>query len=61
MSYAHLLARLKGTAPFEKNTCYMPVFGEKRYMIQEIKRAWLGEATVDGMQPGRGGLQHRSV
>ena len=33
---------------------YVPVFGEERYTIQEIKRAWLGSTTVDGMQPGRG-------
>ena len=35
---------------------YVPVFGEDRYTINEIERAWLGATTVDGMQPGnRGG------
>ena len=34
---------------------YVPVFGEERYTIQEIKRARLGATTVDGMQPGREG------
>ena len=33
---------------------YVPVFGEERYAIQEIKRARLGATKVDGMQPGGG-------
>ena len=49
------LRKRRGYMNFEK--MYVPVFGEDRYMytIQEIKRAWLGATTVDGMQPGRGG------
>ena len=33
---------------------YVPVFWEDRYSIHEIKSAWLGATTVDGMQSGRG-------
>ena len=46
---------------FEENTCTcMCLYLGMRYTmytIQEIKSAWLGKTTVDGMQQMRGGVQ----
>ena len=39
----------------------MPIFGVERYTIREIKRAWLGATTVEGMQLGRGRGQGTGV
>ena len=33
---------------------YVPVLGEERYTINEIKRAYFSSTTLDGMQPGKG-------
>ena len=38
---------------------FVPVFGEDRYTIQDIKMPWMGAPTVHGMQPGKGGARDR--
>ena len=40
---------------------YVPVFGEDRYTIQEIKRAWLGATTVRWKVSNREGAQGTGV
>ena len=38
---------------------HVPGFGEERYTIQKIKKAWLGATTVNGKQRGGGGVMGR--